>query len=118
MNMQTFLLYLLITVLMAPLLIVYGLPFIIAARGFARIARARIGDRPRHAIACAIAAAGIAPSYDAYRAPLPIYARRLIDGVSVDTGFMLASFGVTWIVVMLVARLCVRRRAAPETTGA
>ncbi len=33
MNMQTFLLYLLITVLMAPLLIVYGLPFIIVARG-------------------------------------------------------------------------------------
>lgn len=65
MNMQTFLLYLLITVLMAPLLAVYGLPFIAVARGFSRIARARIGDRLRRAIACAIAAAGIAPSYDA-----------------------------------------------------
>ncbi|MDA5592643.1 hypothetical protein PI859_21445 [Burkholderia pseudomallei] len=90
MNMQTFLLYLLITVLMAPLLAVYGLPFIAVARGFSRIARARIGDRLRRAIACAIAAAGIA----------------------------LASFGVTWIVVMLVARLCTRRRAAPQTHGA
>ncbi|CAM8785416.1 hypothetical protein NCF_04838 [Burkholderia pseudomallei] len=47
MNMQTFLLYLLITVLMAPLLAVYGLPFIAVARGFSRIARARIGDRLR-----------------------------------------------------------------------
>ncbi len=118
MNMQTFLLYLLITVLMAPLLAVYGLPFIAVARGFSRIARARIGDRLRRAIACAIAAAGIAPAYDAYRAPLPIYARRLLDGVSVDAGFALASFGVTWIVVMLVAQLCTRRRAAPQTHGA
>ncbi|MBF3542842.1 hypothetical protein ISG10_34955, partial [Burkholderia pseudomallei] len=51
-------------------------------------------------------------------APLPIYARRLLDGVSVDAGFALASFGVTWIVVMLVAQLCTRRRAAPQTHGA
>ncbi|AOJ07253.1 hypothetical protein WS62_06280 [Burkholderia sp. ABCPW 14] len=113
MNMQTFLMYLLITVLMAPLLLVYGLPFIVGARLFSRLARAHLGARVRYAVACGIAALGIAPSYDAYRAPLPIYAHRL-EGADVSTGFMLASFAVTWIVVMIAARLCTRRRQVTQ----
>lgn len=103
MDFQSFLLYALITVLMAPLLVVYGLPFIVVAHLFNHFAQLHLSERPRFIIACGIAALGIAPSYDVYRAPLPIYTR-LVDGAEVSVPFMLASFFVTWLVVMVQAR--------------
>jgi len=103
MDLQSLLMYAAITVLMAPLLVVYGLPFIAGARGFSYFAQLWLSERSRLLIASAIAALGIAPSYDVYKSPVPIYAR-LLDGAEVSGPFMLASFLVTWIVVMALAR--------------
>jgi hypothetical protein len=102
MDLQSLSMYAAITVLMAPLLVVYGLPFIAGARGFSYFAQLWLGERSRFVIASAIAALGIAPSYDVYKSPVPIYAR-LLDGAEVSGPFMLASFFVTWIVVMALA---------------
>ena len=103
MDFQNVLVYAVITVLMAPLLLVYGLPFIAAAKVFDRITRDGLGDSSRQVLSCAIAALGIAPAYDMYRAPLPIYVHWL-QGESVGWGFALGSFLVTWAIVTLQVR--------------
>jgi hypothetical protein len=99
-SLQSFFIYAVITILMTPLLVVYGIPFILAARLFNHVARTRLKDSTRFISACGIAALGIAPAYDIYRAPLPIYTW-LLDGRSVGAGFMLASFLLTWLVVVV-----------------
>lgn len=103
MDLQTFLVYLVITVLMAPLLVVYGLPFIAVAKLFDHFAQLWFKDSTRFVLSCGIASLGIAPAYNEYRAPLPMYVH-LLQGDSVGTGFALASFFLTWIVVILQVR--------------
>jgi MFS family permease len=99
-TLQTFFIYAVITILMTPLLLVYGIPFVVAARLFNHFTRRRLKDSTRFVAACGIAALGIAPAYDSYRAPLPIYTW-LLEGRSVGAGFMLASFLVTWVLVVV-----------------
>lgn len=110
MDFQNFLVYAVITILMAPLLLVYGLPFIAAATLFHRLTRHRLADSRRFIAACGIAAAGIAPAYDLYRAPLPIYVW-LIDGRSPGLLAMGVSFAVTWVLIALQLRQLAHLRA-------
>lgn len=111
-NLQTFLIYAVITVLMTPLLVVYGTPFILAAKVFDHFAQLWLKDSTRFIATCGIASLGIAPAYDIYRAPLPIYTH-LLGGDSVGMGFMLASFLVTWLIVVVqvkqIAKLARRK---------
>jgi hypothetical protein len=99
-SLQTFFIYAVITLLMAPLLVVYGIPFIVAAKVFDHFAQLWMKDSTRFIASCGIASLGIAPAYDMYRAPLPIYTH-LLGGDSVSLGFMLASFLVTWLIVVV-----------------
>lgn len=99
-SLQTFFIYAVITILMAPLLVVYGLPFIAVAKVFDHFAQLWMKDSTRFIASCGIASLGIAPAYDIYRAPLPIYTH-LLGGDSVGAGFMLASFLVTWLIVVV-----------------
>jgi hypothetical protein len=102
-TLQTFCIYAVITVLMTPLLLLYGLPFILLARVFNHFAQLWLKDGTRFIISCAIAALGVAPAYDIYRAPLPIY-RWLWNQQAPSAGFMLASFLVTWLLLVLQTR--------------
>lgn len=99
-SLQTFSIYAVITILMAPLLVVYGIPFIVAAKVFDHFAQLWLKDSTRFIASCGIASLGIAPAYDIYRAPLPIYTH-LISGESVGVGFMLISFLITWLIVVV-----------------
>ena len=107
MDLQNFLVYAIITLLMAPLLLVYGIPFIVAAGLFNHIARKGLSESRRLLICCGMASLGIAPAYDIYRAPLPIYTW-ILDGHAPGLGFILASFLVTWVVVLAQTRLWLR----------
>jgi len=100
MDFQEFLIYLVITALMSPLLIVLGLPFIIAAKIFHRFSARWVSAGPRFVLACGIAALGIAPAYDMHRMPMPIYTW-LMDGDLVSIPAVLISFGVTWLLLWL-----------------
>lgn len=102
-SLQTFFIYALVTILMAPLLVVYGLPFVALAKVFDHFAQLWFKDSTRFVLSCGIASLGIAPAYDEYRAPLPVYVHWL-QGDSVGLGFALASFVVTWLVVVLQVR--------------
>lgn len=99
-SLQSFFIYAVITIMMAPLLVVYGIPFILAAKIFDHYGQLWLSDSRRFIVSCGIAALGIAPAYDMYRAPLPIYTW-LAAGRPVGVGFMLASFVATWIVVVV-----------------
>ncbi|HXZ15538.1 MAG TPA: hypothetical protein VEH77_06140 [Roseiarcus sp.] len=109
--METALLYVLITLLMAGVVLSFGLPFLVAAWVFARSTRGALADATRLALAAAIAAIGIAPNYDAYRGPLPIFVR-LVRGEPVTLIAAVVSLIATWLVLYAVARLVVRRRPA------
>ena len=102
--------YATITAIMAPLLVAYGIPFIAAALLFHRMTAKALAPRVRLAAACAVAALGIAPAYDAYRAPKPIYTW-LVDGRAIAPGFAIASFALTWLAVYAAARTFERLRA-------
>jgi hypothetical protein len=99
-SLQIFFIYAVITILMAPLLVVYAIPFIVVAKVFDHFAQLWFKDSTRFVLSCGIASLGIAPAYDIYRAPLPMYTW-LMDGKSLGVGFMLASFVVTWVVVVV-----------------
>ncbi len=75
--MQTAILYIVITLLMSGVLVGFGLPFLARGLGVARWTRGALADGTRLALAAAIAAIGIAPAYDAYQGPLPIWVRLL-----------------------------------------
>lgn len=109
MDFQEFLIYLVITVLMSPLLIVLGLPFIIVAGLIQRYGTRFISGRPRLALACGIAALGIAPAYDMHRMPTPIYTW-LMDGEPVSMVYVLVSFTITWLVLWLQAHKLAGKR--------
>ena len=109
--MQDAPLYIVITALMSTVLVAFGLPFLVAAWAFARATRGALAGRTRLALAAAIAAFGIAPNYDAYRGPLPIYVR-VLRGEPVTLVAALVSLAVTWLVLYAIARLVARRRAA------
>lgn len=110
MDLQNFLVYAVITILMTPLLLVYGIPFILAGRVLHRMTRHGLDDSHRMLLGCAVAALGIAPAYDIYRAPLPIYVHWL-QGDSVGAGFALGSFLLTWLIVTLQVRHLTQRLA-------
>ncbi len=103
MDLQNFLVYAVITILMVPLLVVYGLPFIALAKLFHHFGQLWFKDSTRFMLSCGIASLGIAPMYDEYRAPLPIYVHWM-QGDSAGVGFVLASFVLTWVVVMVQLR--------------
>lgn len=109
--MQTFIMYVVITILMTGVLIGFGAPFIAMAMLVYRAAATRLSGRTRLAIACGIAALGVAPSYDAYGGPLPIYTR-LLRGEPVTPGAAALALIMTWILFMTLARLFIRRRHA------
>jgi hypothetical protein len=109
--MQSFFMYVVITTLMSAVLIGFGAPFIAMAVLVYRAAAARLSGVRRLAFACAIAALGVAPSYDAYAGPLPIYVR-LLRGEPVTFAAAALSLVMTWIVFLTLARLVGRRRLA------
>lgn len=116
---QQFMIYLVVTILMTPLLLFYGTPFLIVARLLYRRAGGVLGDGKRLMLACAIAALGIAPAYDVYRAPRPIYTW-WIQGDPVGPGFTVASLFVTWCVLWSTMQLLqkVRQSRANKKGGA
>ena len=107
--MQTFLMCVVILVLLTPLLLFYGLPFIFAAWLFFTRTASRLDPRPRLVVACGVAALGIAPLFDDYWAPKSTYLL-LWSGTPVNPWAALASFALTWLVLMLQARPLVRHR--------
>lgn len=109
--MQEFLIHLVIVVLMSAVLLFWALPFIALAIVFFRKSAAWLGESARLAVACGIAAAGIAPHFDAYRQPHPIWLRWW-DGDTVSAGYALASLAITWAVVYGQMWLLRRRRRA------
>jgi hypothetical protein len=116
--MHDALLCIVITLLMSSVMVAFGLPFLALAWAFARLAYGALSDGTRlaiaaaiAAIAAAIAAIGIAPDYDAYRGPLPIY-MRLVRGVPVGLVAAVVSLAITWMLLFAVARVIARRRAA------
>ena len=109
--MQTFIMYTVITILMAGVLIGFGVPFIAMAILVYRAAASRLSSAARLALASAIAALGVAPSFDPYGGPLPIYVR-LLRGESVTFAAAALALVVTWIAILMLARLFVRRRHA------
>jgi hypothetical protein len=111
---ETFLMYLVITVLMTPLLAFYGLPFIVAARLFHRATPLWLTERARLVAACGIASLGIAPAYDAYMAPKSIYLW-LLAGDEVGLGAAALSFALTWLIVYLQVRMLARGHARHYT---
>lgn len=110
--MQEFLIYLVITVLMAGVLLFWAIPFIAVAIVFFRTSASWLGENTRMLLACGIAAAGIAPHFDAYRQPHPIWLRWW-NGDEVSAGYALASFVITWLVVYGQMRLLRRHRRTP-----
>jgi len=110
--MQTFLKVVTIVVLMAPLLAIYGVPFIVSAKLFHSYTVLWLRDRTRLVFACGIASLGVAPAFDAFWAPKSIYLR-LFDGDPVNPGSAALSIAVTWIVLTLTVGAIVRMRS-PE----
>lgn len=109
--MQEFLIHLVIVVLMSAVLLFWALPLIALAIVFFRNSAAWLGESARLAVACGIAAAGIAPHFDAYRQPHPIWLRWW-DGDTVSAGYALVSLAITWAVVYGQMRLLRRHRRA------
>ena len=109
--MQTFIMYVVITILMSAVLIGFGAPFIAVAMLVYRATANRLSAATRLGLACGIAALGVAPSFDAYGGPLPIYVR-LLRGEPVTFAAAALAFIVTWIVFTILARLFTRRRLA------
>ena len=109
--MQTFIMYVVITILMSAVLIGFGAPFIAMAMLVYRTTATLLSSAARLALASAIAALGVAPSYDPYGGPLPIYLR-LLRGEPVTLAAAALALVVTWIVFMILARLFTRRRLA------
>ena len=114
--MQEFLIHLVIVVLMSAVLLFWAIPFIAAAILFFRKNAARLAEKPRLVVACGIAAAGIAPHFDAYRQPHPIWLRWW-EGDAVSAGYALASLAITWAVVYGQMRLLRRRRRRAAATA-
>jgi hypothetical protein len=109
--MQTFIMYVVITILMSAVLVGFGAPFIAMAILVYRVAAARLSGAIRLGLACGIAALGVAPSYDAYGGPLPIYVR-LLRGEPVTFAAAALALIATWIAFVILVRLIGRRRPA------
>ena len=99
-----------ITVLLLPLLLVYSTPFLLVAAVLELRGEGWLGQPVRRILACGIFALGIAPAYDAYLAPQPIYVR-LLAGESVSIEAELLSLALTWILITLLASSLERLRA-------
>ena len=103
MDWQYIEMYVLITVLMAPLLILYGSPLLILAWLVNRLSVARFGRGARLMTVCAIAALGLTPVYDAYRAPWPLYLAWW-QGQPLNGGVTWGLFALTWIALVAATR--------------
>lgn len=110
MDLQTFLLYAVITILMTPLLLFYAIPFIAAARLLHGWSVLWLAERPRFVLACGVAALGIAPAYDDYRHPTPVW-WLWAQGEPVAAGAAALSFLITWALVLLQLKTLMRHRA-------
>jgi hypothetical protein len=97
-TLQTFLMGLVIVVLLTPLLLFYGLPFIAAAKALHAATRRRLTESRRLVLASGIAALGIAPAFDDFLMPKSIYLV-LLDGEPVAPAAAFLSFTLTWLVV-------------------
>jgi hypothetical protein len=108
--MQTFLMVVVILVLLTPLLLFYGLPFIIAAKLFHRHTALWLSERTRFIAACGIASLGIAPAFDDFWMPKSIYLY-FWNGDPVNPGAAVLSFALTCAVVTLKARTLARKHS-------
>jgi hypothetical protein len=115
--MQTSIVYIVITLLMAPVLFGFGVPFLIAATIFYRAAASRLPAGWRLALASVIAGLGVAPSFDDYGGPLPIYVR-IARGEHVSLTAALVSFVLTWVIMWALARVVTRMRASDRRSPA
>jgi hypothetical protein len=103
--------YVVITILMTGVLIGFGAPFIAMAMLVYRATATRLSRAMRLGVACGIAALGIAPCYDAYGGPLPIYVR-LLRGEPVNFAAAAFALVVTWVIFIILTRLFGRRQPA------
>jgi hypothetical protein len=101
--MQTAILYVVITLLMSGVLLGFGLPFLAVAWAAFRFAGGALTDGTRLALAATIGAIGIAPAYDPYKGPLPIWVR-LLRGEPVTLVPALVALVVTWLLFIAVVR--------------
>ena len=95
--------------LMAPVVLVLAWPFLIAAVLAYRLSATWLDDKQRLLLACGVAALGIAPAFDDYRFPKPIYLHWW-DGDSVGWGATILSLLLTWLLCWLQARTLMGRR--------
>jgi hypothetical protein len=107
--MQTFLMVTVVLVLLAPVLLFQGLPFIAAAGLLFWHAPAPLDGRARVPLACAIAAVGIAPAFDDFWQPRSAWLR-VLDGEPVGPWALLASLVMTWAALYGCASLLAARR--------
>lgn len=114
--MQTFFMYVVITVLMSPVLAFCGIPFIAAAALFSRLMRARLAARTRLITAAAFAALGVAPVFDEFLMPRPVYLV-LWAGDAMSLRPALASFAITWTLIALVLFIKARRSTAKNVVA-
>ena len=109
--LQTFVIHALIVILLTPLLLFYGLPFIVAARLFHRHTTLWLSERMRFTLACGIASLGIAPSFDEYRGPMAIWLHWW-SGEEVGAVTVLVSFALTWLIVQFQLKTLTHHRHA------
>lgn len=108
--LQTFAFYAVILALMTPLLLFYGIPFILIAKVVHHYTALWLSGRARFVLACGVAALGIAPTFDPYGGPYPFYLD-LIDGNPINPGGAAVALLVTWGIVMLKLKTLHRRHA-------
>ena len=108
--MQTFLLVAVILILMAPLLLFYGAPFIVLAALLHRPLARRLTVQSSGWLSSGVAALGIAPAFDSFCAPKSIYLR-LLEGDRVAAPAAVISLAATWLAVWLAATAVARLRA-------
>jgi hypothetical protein len=108
--MQTLLMVAVILVLMAPLMLAYGIPFVVAALVLHNRLPEAMSRRTRTLLACGVAALGIAPVFDQFWAPKSIYLR-LWEGDAVSPSGAVLSLALTWLVIGLAVTALARIRA-------
>ena len=108
--MQTFLMYVVIVVLLTPLLLFHGIPFIVAAWLFYKRSAPSLSERTRFVLACGIASLGIAPAFDEHLMPKAIWLV-LVGGGSVWPLTAILSFAITWTLVATQLRTVMHLRS-------
>ncbi|HYA76683.1 MAG TPA: hypothetical protein VED83_07215 [Burkholderiaceae bacterium] len=115
-SLQMLAMYTVITVMLLPLLLFFSIPFLLASAAFNAVSAIWLDQPVRRILASGVAALGIAPAYDTYLSPRPIYTR-LLTGEPVELGASLLSIALTWVLIGLVVEVLARRwrlRRAPN----